>query len=129
MGPFLRNSYISSNLVSKKKKMTDHEIKKGRTAAIASYLTIVGAFIAISMNSDSMNPFARFHIRQAFGLHLLFLGCALFLSVWFSMYAWMALYLFYFVLWLYGFIGAISGRLNSLPVLGPYFQKWFTFIQ
>jgi uncharacterized membrane protein len=109
--------------------MTTQEIKEGKTAAVTSYITIIGAMIAISMNSESKNAYARFHTRQAFGLHLVFLGCALFLSVWFSKYAWLALYIFYFVMWFYGFLGAISGKLNPLPVLSPYFQKWFTFIQ
>ncbi len=109
--------------------MTTQEIKEGKATAITSYITIVGALIAMSMNSEPKNAYARFHTRQAFGLHLVFLGCALFLSVWFSKYAWIALYIFYFVMWLYGFLGAISGKLNPLPVLGPYFQKWLTFIQ
>jgi len=109
--------------------MTAKEIKEGKIAAITAYITIVGALIAMFMNSEPKNAYARFHTRQAFGLHLGFLGCALFLSAWFSIYAWFALYIFYFVMWLYGFLGAISGKLNPLPVLSPYFQKWFTFIQ
>jgi uncharacterized membrane protein len=109
--------------------MNSTEIKEGKTSAIVAYLTMVGALIAITMNLEPRNSFARFHIRQAFGLHLIFLGCAIFLSVWFSKYAWMALYLFYFVMWIYGFIGALTGKLNPVPILGSYFQKWFTFIQ
>ncbi|MGB5378919.1 hypothetical protein [Muriicola sp.] len=109
--------------------MTGSEIKEGKTTAIVAYITIVGALIAISMNSEPKNAYARHHTRQAFGLHLVFLGCALFLSVWFSKYAWLALYTFHFAMWFYGFLGAVSGKLNLLPVIGPYFQKWFTFIQ
>ena len=90
---------------------------------------MIGALIAITMNLEPKNSFARFHTRQAFGLHLLFLGFALFLSVWFVKYALMALYLFYFVMWLYGFMGAIRGKLELMPMIGKYFQKWFTFIQ
>jgi uncharacterized membrane protein len=109
--------------------METSEVSGGKSTAIVAYLTMVGALIAITMNLDSKNAFARFHTRQAFGLHLLFLGVALFLSVWFSKFALTALYLFYLVMWLYGFAGAISGKTNSMPVIGPYFQKWFTFIQ
>lgn len=109
--------------------METSEVNKGKTTAIVAYFTMVGALIAIFMNLEPKNAFARFHNRQAFGLHLMFIGVALFLSVWFSEYALMALYLFYFVMWLYGFLGAISGRTTSMPVIGPYFQKWFTFIQ
>jgi len=106
-----------------------NDVKEGKTAAITGYLTLVGALIAITMNNEPKNAFARFHIRQAFGLHLFFLGFALFLSQWFNEYAWYGLYICYIVLWGYGFIGAITEKRQSVPILGPYFQKWFTFIQ
>ncbi|GGD38130.1 hypothetical protein [Muriicola marianensis] len=109
--------------------MEEQDIKEGKTTAIVAYITMVGALIAITMNLEPKNPFARFHVRQAFGIHLVFLGVALFLSVWFVKYALLALYVFYFVMWLYGFLGAIGGRANTMPVIGAYFQKWFTFIQ
>jgi hypothetical protein len=103
--------------------------KEGRTTAIIAYMTIVGALIAITMNLEPRHSFARFHTRQAFGLHLTFLGIALFLSVWFNKYAWYGLYLGYIVYWFYGFLGALANKENAVAVLGPYFQKWFTFIQ
>lgn len=103
--------------------------QEGKTTAIVAYLTPIGALIAISMNSDAKNPFARFHTRQAFGLHLFFIAFALFLSQWFNAYAWYGLYICYMVLWGYGFVGALSEKEQSVPVLGPHFQKWFTFIQ
>jgi uncharacterized membrane protein len=106
-----------------------NSVKEGKTAAIIAYMTLVGALIALSMNMEPKNEFARFHTRQAFGLHLCFLGFSLFLSQWYNEYAWYGLYIFYLVLWGYGFIGAISEKKQSIPVLGPYFQKWFTFIQ
>ena len=106
----------------------DNVIKEGKTAAIVAYLTMVGALIAISMNSDPKNEFARFHTRQAFGLHLVFLGFAIFLSNWYNEYAWYGLYVFYIVLWFYGFLGALNNKKQEVPVLGAYFQKWFTFI-
>lgn len=103
--------------------------KEGKIAAMIAYMTLVGALIALSMNMEPKNDFARFHTKQAFGLHLCFLGFALFLSQWYNEYAWYGLYVFYLVLWGYGFIGALTEKKLSVPVLGPYFQKWFTFIQ
>ena len=100
----------------------------GRTTAIIAYLTMIGAFIAITMNAEPKHEFARFHTRQAFGLHLFFLGFAIFLSQWFNEYAWYGLYISYIVLWGYGFIGALQNKKQSVPLLGSYFQKWFTFI-
>ena len=101
----------------------------GKTTAIVAYFTMVGALIAITMNLEPKHRFARFHTRQAFGLHLTFIGFALFLSVWFNEYAWIGLYVAYLALWFYGFLGALGGKEVSVPVLGDYFQKWFTFIQ
>ena len=101
---------------------------EAKTIAIVAYLTIVGALIAMTMNAEPKHDFGRFHTRQAFGLHLSFLGFALFLSVWFNQYAWIGLYVGYFALWLYGFTGALQGKKQSVPLLGSYFQKWFTFI-
>ena len=102
---------------------------QGRTIAIIAYLTFVGALIAITMNAESKYPLGRFHCRQAFGLHLSFLGFALFLSTAFSFYAWLGLYLMYFLLWIYGFLGALQGKEKQLPIIGKYFQDWFTFIR
>lgn len=109
--------------------MENETAPEGKTTAIIAYMTILGAIIALSINSEPKHRFARFHTRQAFGLHLLFHGFALFSSVWFNEYALYGLYLCYIVLWVYGFLGALSDKEQEVPVLGPYFQKWFTFIQ
>lgn len=101
---------------------------EAKTIAIVAYLTIVGALISMTMNAEPKHDFGRFHTRQAFGLHLSFLGFALFLSVWFNEYAWVGLYVAYFALWLYGFTGALQGKKQLVPLVGSYFQKWFTFI-
>ena len=102
---------------------------QARTIAIIAYLTIVGALISITMNLEPKYDFARFHTRQAFGLHLCFLAFALFLSQWFNLYAWVALYICYFALWFYGFLAALQGKKREVPLVGSYFQEWFLFIK
>ena len=102
---------------------------EGKTTAIIAYMTMLGALIAITMNIEPKYEFARFHTRQAFGLHLVFLACAIFLSTAFNKYAWYGLYIFYVVLWFYGFLSALNNTKKEVPILGGYFQKWFTFIQ
>lgn len=102
---------------------------EGKTTAIIAYLTMLGALIAITMNIEPKHDFARFHTRQAFGLHLVFIGCAIFLSTWFNKYAWIGLYIFYISLWFYGFLSVLSNTKKAVPLLGEHFQKWFTFIQ
>ncbi|MGJ8659196.1 hypothetical protein [Cellulophaga fucicola] len=101
---------------------------KGKTTAIVSYLTGVGTLIAITMNMDDKHEFARFHIRQNFGLNLFFLGFALFISQWLNIYASMGLYISYIVLWTYGFIGMLNNKKQEIPFIGKASQKWFTFI-
>ena len=103
-------------------------VKAGKTTAIVAYITVVGCLIAITMNMEPKNAFARFHVRQAFGIHLLFHAFALFSSVWYNPYALYGLYLCYFILWLYGFLSVLNETRQTIPVLGPYFQKWFSFI-
>ncbi|MGF1560238.1 MAG: hypothetical protein ACFCUL_14200 [Flavobacteriaceae bacterium] len=102
--------------------------KEGKTTAIVSYLTIIGALIALSMNSEPKNEFARFHTRQAFGLHLMFIAFGILSNNWGNLYSFFGLFLCYSILWIYGFLGALTEKRQSVPILGPYFQKWFTFI-
>mgnify|MGYP001127556992 CR=1 FL=1 len=101
---------------------------KGRTTGIVAYITIVGALIAITMNMEPKHAFARFHIRQAFGIHLLFHAFAILNNLWFNAFGFAGLYLAYFILWIYGFMGALNGKKQEVPLVGSYFQKWFTFI-
>ena len=101
----------------------------GKNTAIISYLTLIGALIAITMNVEPKHEFARFHIRQAFGIHLLFHAFALFSSVWYNQYGLYGLYICYLALWFYGFLGALNNKKQLVPFVGTYFQKWFTFIQ
>ena len=100
----------------------------GSKAALVSYITIIGAIIAMSMNSQEKNDFARFHIRQAFGTHLLFHACALFISNYFNPLAFTGLWLIYMLMWGFGFWAAIHGKKSLTPIVGSYFQKWFTFV-
>lgn len=108
--------------------MAKNTVEEGKTAAIVAYFTIVGSIIAISMNLEPKNDFARFHIRQAFGIHLLFHAIAIGLSFTGIAYASLGLFLMYLVLWGFGFMQALKGSKKEVPFVGSYFQKWFTFI-
>lgn len=103
-------------------------IKQGKTTAIVSYITMIGAIIAIFMNQEPKNDFARFHIRQAFGLWLSFFALAFLVSYANSLYATFGFYIFFMILLLYGFTGALAGKRQMVPILGKYFQQWFGFI-
>lgn len=101
---------------------------EGKATAIIAYITLIGSLIAISMNMEPKHGFARFHTRQAFGIHLLFHGLAIVFSTTGLPYAWVFLYLLFFGLWLYVFIGTVNNQQKEIPLIGSYFQKWFTFI-
>jgi len=99
-----------------------------KTTAIVAYLTLVGCLIAITMNIEPKNTFARLHIRQAFGIHLLYHSLAFFFNYSGVDSGWMILYVAYLFCLLYGLIGTVQEKPQTLPLVGPYFQKWFTFI-
>lgn len=104
-----------------------NDIEKGKTNALVAYLTIIGCIIAIVMNSDheKKSNFASFHIRQALGLILLFFALGYPVGAFDSWMVSSAFYIFFFILWVYGFIGAVTGKTNLVPLLGPLFQKLF----
>jgi uncharacterized membrane protein len=103
-------------------------IEEGKTAAITSYILIVGVMIAISMNSEKRNSFASFHIRQALGLTVTFLSLGLIVSNFDSLMISATMWIFVSVLWTYGIFTAIRGEIKPLPLLGNLFQKTFKFI-
>ncbi|MEE1898320.1 hypothetical protein GN157_04065 [Flavobacterium rakeshii] len=107
---------------------TQPEENNGKTYAIVSYLTIIGSIIAIILNSEKKDPFASFHIRQALGLTLGFFALGYPIGFFDSWMVSSAFYLFFFILWIFGFIGALQGQMNLVPILGPFFQKLFKSI-
>ena len=94
------------------------ETNPGKTTAIVAYITIVGCLIAITMNMEPKNAFARFHTRQAFGIHILFHALAILLTYSGIVYLALPIYIFYFVLWIFGFMQVLNDKMRPLPVLG-----------
>jgi uncharacterized membrane protein len=103
-------------------------IQEGKPAAITSYILIVGVLIAISMNAETKNSFASFHIRQALGLSITFLSLGLIVSNFDSFMITITMWISISVLWTYGIFTAIKGKTKPLPLLGSLFQKVFNFI-
>jgi uncharacterized membrane protein len=100
-------------------------VEQGKTNAIVSYLTIIGTIIAMVQNSGVKNPFASFHIRQALGIILTFFALGYPIGYFDSWMVTAGFYIFFFILWIYGFLGALQGQQNLIPILGPAFQKLF----
>ena len=102
--------------------------EEGKTSAIVAYITIIGTIIAYYMNMDSKNSFASFHIRQALGIHITFYLLGVLIGMFDSWLISASFYIFIFILWAYGLINAIQGDQKEAPLLGAYFQKWFSTI-
>jgi len=104
-------------------------IEEGKTMAIISYLTIIGLVAALIMNGDKKNTFARYHIRQSFGLMLTSFAIS-FIS-WIPFIGWViAIVAFFFLifLWFTGLFNALNGKEKPLAVLGKYYEEWFKSI-
>lgn len=100
-------------------------IKEGKSAAITSYILIVGVLIAISMNSENKNSFASFHIRQGLGLTLTFITLGLTISHFENIMIAAPMWIAVSVLTMYGIFTAARGEMTPLPLVGKLFQKWF----
>jgi uncharacterized membrane protein len=104
-------------------------IEDGKTAAITSYILLVGVLIAMSMNSgDDKNSFASFHIRQSLGLWVSFISLGLIISNFDSPMISISMWISIFILWSYGIFSAVNGDTKPIPLVGVYFQKWFASI-
>ena len=102
--------------------------QQGRNLAIVSYLTLIGTLIAFFMNKDARNTFVSFHVRQALGLWLLEMALGYFIGGFNDWMITISFWIFFGVLFIYGILGALSGKMNPIPVLGDFFQKLFSSI-
>jgi len=106
--------------------MTNQTIEEGRTPAVIGYITIIGTIIAFFMNNDKKNEFTSFHIRQALGLWLTFFALGYVVGIFDNWFITLAFWLFFGVLFIYGFINAVAGKLQEVPILGAFYQKIFS---
>ena len=103
-----------------------------KVCGIISYITIFGWIVAVVTNNPK-SDFASFHIRQMLGLMLTSVGIGMvsfvfifipFVGWMISLLCWLA-FIVLFVFWVLGFIGALQGEMNKVPVFGDQFQQWF----
>lgn len=107
----------------------DGAVEEGKTMAIVAYLTIIGLVIALVMNGDKKNSYAKFHIRQSLGLMLTSLAVSM--VSWVPFLGWIVGILAFFVLlfmWVTGLLNAINGKEKALPILGIKYNEWFKSI-
>lgn len=107
--------------------MTEQDIEKGRKNAVISYLTIIGVIVAYYMNNEDnkKSVFASFHIRQSLGLWLTFWALGYIIGSFDSWLVTSSFYLFFTVLFIYGFTNAINRKAQPVPLVGELYQKIF----
>lgn len=105
-------------------------IAEDKTAAIVSYLTLIGFIAAIFIHNGNKTCIGAFHLRQSLGLLLIgiAIGFAASIVAVIPFIGWLlalGVYGGFFVLWVLGFLSALSGQPKPVPLLGEQFQKWF----
>jgi uncharacterized membrane protein len=108
--------------------MANQNIDEGKTNAIISYLTIIGTIIAYFLNNNKKNEFASFHIRQSLGLWLTFFLLGYVVGSFDSWLITFCFWMFFGVLFIYGFINALAGKQQTVPLVGEFYQKLFASI-
>ena len=106
--------------------MDKQTIDTGQGIAIISYITIFGTIIAFFLNNSKKNEFASFHIRQALGLWLTFFALGYFVGLFDNWFVTFAFWIFFGVLFIYGFINSVAGNPQTVPFLGKFYQKIFS---
>ncbi|MDF3057022.1 MAG: hypothetical protein K0R17_1237 [Rariglobus sp.] len=114
------------------------EVQEDRTAAILSYITIIGFIVAIVLHSGKKTALGAFHLRQVLGFIIVGLVVGLGVGISAAILAfipvigpilifllWAVLWVGGLVLWLMGLIAAIQGKQTPVPLIGAPIQKWF----
>lgn len=99
----------------------------GKNIAIIAYITFIGTIIAYIMNMDKKHEFAKFHIKNMFGLILLlFFSQVTQASV--NLLLGEILFVIAFFLWAYSIIMAVTNQKKGVPIVDEKFQVWFKFL-
>ncbi len=101
------------------------EAKPNKTAAILSYIILIGPLIAMSMNAEDKEKFASFHIRQALGITIAFISLGLIISNFNNDLLVLSMWIFISILSVYGMVIASRGEMKTVPIIGNISQKLF----
>ena len=99
----------------------------GKTTAMIAYAPFVGFFIAFFINQDKRDPFATWHIKNMFGIFILFIVSLVIQSA-IDFTIGDIIWAICFILWIYCWAQAFMGKKKGIPFLSEKFQKWFTFL-
>lgn len=99
----------------------------GKKAAWIAYAPFVGFLIAYFINQDKKYAFTTWHIKNMFGLFLMFF-ISLVIQSQVNLRAGDLLWVICLVLWIYCWIMAFQNKEKGIPFLSQKFQDWFTFL-
>ncbi|GER59251.1 hypothetical protein [Patiriisocius marinus] len=95
--------------------------------AVIGYITIIGLFIAMSMNSDNKDGFTTRHLQNMFGFTVLWI-CSQVAIFYINTTLGDILWLMSLVLIISQAIRAYQAKEPNIPFLSRKFQQWFTFL-
>ncbi len=90
-----------------------------KAKSMLAHLTPLGWLVALVVNSSKKDSLTQFYLAQTLGLYICF-----FLTRFIPEYYIIA-WGFFFVFWVFSFVGALKGDKNLIPFIGQYFQTWF----
>ena len=99
-----------------------------KTIAVTAHLTFVGLIIAFFMNSDLKSKFATSHIKNMFGLVILWFIGVVFVHYIVEIIG-LVLLLIAIIIWMISIIHAVLGKIYTIPYFTVNFQKWFRFLE
>ncbi len=99
----------------------------GKSTAMLAYIPFVGFMIAFFVNREERHSLATWHIKNAFGLFILFVVAMVIMNE-VHLLAGDILWLLTLFLWIYSFVMATKYREIGVPGLSDKFQRWFTFL-
>jgi len=100
---------------------------EGKSTALIAYAPFVGFIIAFFINKDENHEFATWHIKNMFGLTLLFI-ISLVIQSQIDVTAGDIIWLICVLLWLFSWAMAFFNKKKGIPILSEKFQEWFTFL-
>lgn len=99
----------------------------GKNKAIIAYLSFVGFLIAASMNANQKEEFATWHIKNMFGIIILWI-VSLVTQLNIDLLTGDILQITSILFLIYSLIMAIRDKKQGVPLLSDKFQEWFTFL-
>ena len=110
---------------------------KPQHTAIVAYITPIGLIVAFILHWQQRSYFAAFHLRQALGIYLgaflinaaisFFLRLPLFGYLFYGVTGLVELAVIVFAI--FGIIAAYNMQEKELPLIGKYFEKWFSSLR